>query len=307
MRTPPKPTSGRSRADEDYLAQCQAQGLYPVSYYPHNLHFLWAAATLEGRRAVARRRGAQGRGQGAAPSRRRARWTADFPVTPLLAYARFGLWQEVLTEPQPPANEPYATGIWHYARGLAFVAREQLDRADAELAALEGGDDARGVRDDAEGSAAADQPADRVAHRRRRARARARADADAAIRAAAAKRWRSRTAFRTTSRRSGISRRGRCSARSCSRPAAPQEAEAVYREDLEALPRERLVAVRPDAEPEAQQRTTRPPTCSGASRARGRRADITLTSSRIMPSVPAERVGDGGSRAVCRSADWCRA
>ena len=40
-------------ADEDYLAQCQAQGLYPVSYYPHNLHFLWAAATFEGRRAVA--------------------------------------------------------------------------------------------------------------------------------------------------------------------------------------------------------------------------------------------------------------
>jgi predicted Zn-dependent protease len=40
-------------ADEDYLAQCQAQGLYPVSYYPYNLHFLWAAATLEGRSAVA--------------------------------------------------------------------------------------------------------------------------------------------------------------------------------------------------------------------------------------------------------------
>ena len=35
-------------ADEDYLAQCQAQGLYPVSYYPHNLHFLWAAADAGG-------------------------------------------------------------------------------------------------------------------------------------------------------------------------------------------------------------------------------------------------------------------
>ena len=59
-------------ADEDYLAQCQAQGLYPVSYYPHNLHFLWAAATLEGRSAVGDRRRAAGRGEGAAPSRRRA-------------------------------------------------------------------------------------------------------------------------------------------------------------------------------------------------------------------------------------------
>ena len=45
-------------ADEDYLSQCQAQGLYPVSYYPHNLHFLWAAATLEGRKRGRRRSGA---------------------------------------------------------------------------------------------------------------------------------------------------------------------------------------------------------------------------------------------------------
>ena len=48
MQMPRKPTSVAIRADEDYLSQCQAQGLYPFSYYPHNLHFLWAAATLEG-------------------------------------------------------------------------------------------------------------------------------------------------------------------------------------------------------------------------------------------------------------------
>jgi pimeloyl-ACP methyl ester carboxylesterase len=42
----------------------------------------------------------------------------------------------MLTEPAPPANEPYATGIWHYARALAYVARGQDARADAEAAAL---------------------------------------------------------------------------------------------------------------------------------------------------------------------------
>jgi pimeloyl-ACP methyl ester carboxylesterase len=124
-------------ADEDYLAQCQAQGLYPISYYPHNLHFLWAAATLEGRRDVAvdaARRVAEKVPHHHAGA---VAWTADFPVTPLLAYARFGLWHDVLTHPRPPANDPYANGIWHYARGMAFVARRELDRAAAELAALE--------------------------------------------------------------------------------------------------------------------------------------------------------------------------
>src|SRR5262245_41022224 len=123
-------------ADEDYLAQCQAQGLYPISYYPHNLHFLWAAATLEGRSEVAidaARRVAEKVPHHHAGA---LAWTADFPVTPWLAYVRFGRWKEMLTEPAPPANEPYATGIWHYARALAYVARDQVARADAEVAAL---------------------------------------------------------------------------------------------------------------------------------------------------------------------------
>ena len=40
-------------ADEDYIAQCNAQGLYPAAYYPHNVHFLWYAAMMEGRKALA--------------------------------------------------------------------------------------------------------------------------------------------------------------------------------------------------------------------------------------------------------------
>ncbi len=124
-------------ADEDYLAQCQAQGLYPISYYPHNVHFLWAAATFEGRSAVA-----------IAAARKVAEkvphhhagavvWTADFPVTPLLSFARFGRWTEVLTSPEPPAHDPYARGLWHYARAMAYTARGQQDRAQAEVARVE--------------------------------------------------------------------------------------------------------------------------------------------------------------------------
>ncbi len=123
-------------ADEDYLAQCQAQGLYPVSYYPHNLHFLWAAATLEGRSVVALDAARQVAAKVPHHHAGALSWTADFPVTPLLAYARFGRWKEILTEPIPPAREPYAIGIWRYARGLAFVAQGRLDRAESELSEL---------------------------------------------------------------------------------------------------------------------------------------------------------------------------
>ncbi len=58
-------------ADVDYITQCRAQGLYPTGYYPHNIHFLWFAATFDGQSKLAiqsarelasedRRRDAQG-------------------------------------------------------------------------------------------------------------------------------------------------------------------------------------------------------------------------------------------------------
>ena len=42
-----------AKADEDYIAQCNAQGLYPLGYYPHNLHFIWMGATASGQRQLA--------------------------------------------------------------------------------------------------------------------------------------------------------------------------------------------------------------------------------------------------------------
>ncbi|MFT7176131.1 MAG: tetratricopeptide (TPR) repeat protein, partial [Halioglobus sp.] len=42
-----------AKVDENYIAQCNAQGFYPAMYYPHNIHFLWASASMEGRSVVA--------------------------------------------------------------------------------------------------------------------------------------------------------------------------------------------------------------------------------------------------------------
>ncbi|HEX6866758.1 MAG TPA: hypothetical protein VF122_05965, partial [Caulobacteraceae bacterium] len=42
-----------AKVDEDYIAQCRAQGFYPAGYYGHNIHFLWTASEMEGRYAAA--------------------------------------------------------------------------------------------------------------------------------------------------------------------------------------------------------------------------------------------------------------
>ena len=41
-----------AEVDEAYIAQCNAQGFYPALYYPHNIHFLWASATMQGQSAL---------------------------------------------------------------------------------------------------------------------------------------------------------------------------------------------------------------------------------------------------------------
>ena len=58
----------------------------------------------------------------------------DFPPIALLTLLRFGKWDDVLKEPQPPAQLKYTNGVWHYARGMALLRLGKLDEAAKELA-----------------------------------------------------------------------------------------------------------------------------------------------------------------------------
>jgi tetratricopeptide (TPR) repeat protein len=127
-----------TRADNSYVTQCRAQGIYPLAYVPHNHHFLWAAASMEGWREksieaarmtdeVTHHEMMGEPGMGA---------LQHYSLIPLYAYVRFGMWDEILAYRTPPENLLYPAGIWHYARGRALVGKNQLDDAGKELATL---------------------------------------------------------------------------------------------------------------------------------------------------------------------------
>lgn len=123
-------------ADENYITQCHAQGLYPMVYYPHNIHFLWFAATMDGQSKIAIESAKQAAGKIDDEVLKAIPLTAIFRVTPYWALARFGHWLEILEQPAPPSTNPFLTGSWHYVRGLAFVAMRQPLQAEQELIAL---------------------------------------------------------------------------------------------------------------------------------------------------------------------------
>jgi tetratricopeptide (TPR) repeat protein len=123
-------------ADEDYLTQCRAQGIYPMGYYPHNIHFLWFAATMDGRSVLALDAARKVASKVPDEAMQELPLLAGFRVVPYYALARFAKWDEILAEPAPPAGQAFLQGTWHYVRGLALVAKGQLDAADRELAAI---------------------------------------------------------------------------------------------------------------------------------------------------------------------------
>jgi tetratricopeptide (TPR) repeat protein len=123
-------------ADEDYISQCRAQGLYPMAYYPHNLHFLWFAATAEGRSKMAIEAARKAASRVDDETLKAVPLLAGFRVVPYYALTRFGKWDEMLREPEPPAISAYLSGMWHYARGTAFLGKGQTDAAEQEFGKL---------------------------------------------------------------------------------------------------------------------------------------------------------------------------
>jgi tetratricopeptide (TPR) repeat protein len=124
--------------DHEYLEHRKLSGIYPVGYYPHNVHFLWAALTMEGRSKEALE--AARKLTGMVPWELAQQEPAMEEFTPTLTFAlvRFGQWNELLALPKPPEDLSYTTVIWHYGRGVALGATKRFDEAQREHEALVG-------------------------------------------------------------------------------------------------------------------------------------------------------------------------
>ncbi|MDJ0683039.1 MAG: hypothetical protein QNJ18_24645 [Xenococcaceae cyanobacterium MO_167.B52] len=124
--------------DRDYLTQPHAQGIYPLAYVPHNHHFLWFAATLEGNSKLATKAGKSiAEMVNSEMMREPGMGTLQqYYSIPLLTMIRFGQWDDILATPQPEADLKYPIGVWHYARGMAYTAKGKLTAAEQELQSL---------------------------------------------------------------------------------------------------------------------------------------------------------------------------
>jgi tetratricopeptide (TPR) repeat protein len=117
--------------DRAYIQATGVQGIYPMMYYSHNLHFIAMCASMNGNYAEARKN-ADLLVANVAPHVKDMPPLEGFMTIPMAVDLRFHKWNEILAIPQPDPTMKITTGFWHFSRGMALAGTGKLNEAEAE-------------------------------------------------------------------------------------------------------------------------------------------------------------------------------
>jgi tetratricopeptide (TPR) repeat protein len=120
-----------AEVDRAYIKATGVQGIYPMMYYSHNLHFVAMCGAMNGRYAEARKN-ADLLAANVGPHVKEMPPLEGFLTIPLAVEIRFHHWGEILKMPAPDPSMKAATGFWHFARGLALAGTGKLTEAEGE-------------------------------------------------------------------------------------------------------------------------------------------------------------------------------
>ncbi|HKP88139.1 MAG TPA: tetratricopeptide repeat protein [Blastocatellia bacterium] len=125
-----------AEADREQFKNFGAQGVYPMMYYTHNLHFLVIANGMQGNFRDAKRAADQleahlNQSIAGMPEGMVAMMDGFMPV-PMITLVRFQRWDDVLKTPAPDKRFPATGALWHFARGMAYVSAKKMESAAGE-------------------------------------------------------------------------------------------------------------------------------------------------------------------------------
>lgn len=120
-----------AEVDRAYIKATGAQGIYPMMYYSHNLHFIAMCAAMNGNYAESRKN-ADLLTANVGPHVKEVPPLEGFLTIPMAVEIRFHHWNEILKLPQPDATLKTATVFWHFGRGVALAGTGKVTEAEAE-------------------------------------------------------------------------------------------------------------------------------------------------------------------------------
>jgi tetratricopeptide (TPR) repeat protein len=118
--------------DERYIDRVKGQSLYTAMYYPHNVHFLMAAAQMSGDGPTALAAAEKLAKLVPDAAARAVAVAQPIKAAPFFAHVLFGTDESTLSLAKPGEGLPYVEAMWRYARGMAQVRKGDLAAARAE-------------------------------------------------------------------------------------------------------------------------------------------------------------------------------
>jgi tetratricopeptide (TPR) repeat protein len=116
--------------DRKYIRETGAQGMYPLMYYTHNVHFQSAAAAMAGRHAEAKK-SAGLLFETVLPVVSQDAMLEGFLLQPIFVAVRFRQWGDVRQMEDPGPKLPLLRATWLYARAMAAAVGRDMQSADA--------------------------------------------------------------------------------------------------------------------------------------------------------------------------------
>jgi tetratricopeptide (TPR) repeat protein len=125
------------KVDEGYIKKFAPQGVYPLGYYSHNLHFIMVSAQMSGEAALvieAANKLAKNIPDEVAKA---VPLVVPMKAAPYFSHAQFSNLATVMALPEPSAELPYLQVAWRYARGVSLAQNGKGEAARAQLVELE--------------------------------------------------------------------------------------------------------------------------------------------------------------------------
>jgi tetratricopeptide (TPR) repeat protein len=117
--------------DRAYIQRSGVQGIYPMMYYSHNLHFIAMCSAMTGDYAESQK-AAEMLATHVAPGVKDMPPLEGFMTIPMAVDVRFHKWDAILATKAPDAEMKATTGFWHFARGMALAGKGKTSEAEAE-------------------------------------------------------------------------------------------------------------------------------------------------------------------------------
>ncbi|MFZ6013189.1 MAG: hypothetical protein ACOYXT_22790, partial [Bacteroidota bacterium] len=117
------------KVDEEYLSNSDNQGLYRMMYYPHNVDFISFSSYMEGRSNLAIQTALKLAYKGNLIVNSNPAFGQYFSAEPMIAFIRFGKWNDILSLPEPDKSMTYTHVVWRFSRGMAFLRTQKPAQA----------------------------------------------------------------------------------------------------------------------------------------------------------------------------------